>query len=141
MVLVLAAGAAEMAVHPWRASTGCVQIVNQGDVAIEDLVLSYSGTKVRLGRLGAGESSQAWFSAAKLGPLDLAFRQKGNPLPGFRVEDFDPATNIREGLKLVLYIKNDRVERAVDDDDTVKARENTIQKLMNWFLPEPKLAP
>jgi len=137
-VLLIFAGAAEVAVHPWKVSRGCVQIVNQGDAAIEDLVLSYSGTKVRLGRLAAGQSSHAWFTAGKVGPLDLEFQQTGNPMTGFQVADFDPASNIGDGLKLVLFIKKDKVERAVDDDDTVKARESLIQRVKDWLLPELK---
>jgi hypothetical protein len=140
-VLVLVAGAAEITVHPWKASKGCVQVVNQGDAAIEDLVLTYSGTKVRVGQLAAGHSTSAYFTADKLGPLKLEFRQKGNPLSGFQVADYDPASNLRDGLKLVLYIKNDRIERAVDDDDTAKARENLIERVKDWLLPELKQSP
>jgi len=140
-VLVLLAGAAEITVRPWKASRGCVQIVNQGDAAIEDLVLSYAGTKVRVGRVGAGQSSQAWFTAGKLGPLNLEFKQKGNPLTGFQVADYDPASNIRDGLKLVLFVKKDQVERSVDDDDTVKARETLIERVKDWLAPELKEPP
>ncbi|HKI16870.1 MAG TPA: hypothetical protein VKA15_03280 [Isosphaeraceae bacterium] len=140
-VLFLMAAAAELTVQPWKAPKGCVQVVNQGDAAIEDLVLSYSGTKVRLGRVGAGQSIQAWFTAAKLGRLDLEFKQKGNPLSGFVVADYDPASNLRDGLKLVLCVKNDRVERSVDDDDLVKARETLIERVKNWLVPELKVSP
>ncbi len=140
-VLVLVAGAAEITVHPWKVSKGCVQVVNQGDAAIEDLVLTYAGTKVRVSYLAAGGSTQAWFTAGKLGQLTLEFKQKGNPLTGFQVADYDPASNLREGLKLVLYIKNDRVERTVDDDDTAKARESLIERVKNWLLPELKEMP
>jgi hypothetical protein len=140
-VLVVLAGAAEITVQPWKASKGCVQIVNQGDAPIEELVLSYAGTKVRLGHVAAGESSRAWFTAGNLGPLQLEFKQKGSPLTGFQVADYDPASNIRDGLKLVLFVRNDMVERAVDDDDTVKARETLMERWWNWFLPELKKSP
>jgi hypothetical protein len=141
VVLILAAGLAEISVRPWKASRGCVQIVNQGDEAIEDLVLSYAGTKVRVGYLAAGKSAQAYFTAGKLGILNLDFKQKGNPLTGFQVDDYDPARNLEDGLKLVLYVKQDRVERAVDDDDTAKARETLIQRVKDWLLPEAKPSP
>ncbi len=140
-VLVLLAGAAEMTVRPWKSPKGCVQIVNQGDAALEDLVLSYAGTKVRLGRVGAGRSVQAWFTTGKLGPLNLEFKQKGNPLTGFQVADYDPASNIRDSLKLVLCVKKDQVERSVDDDDTVKARETLIERVKDWLAPELKESP
>jgi hypothetical protein len=137
-ILLLVAGAAEFALYPWKASKGCVQIVNQGDASLEDLVLSYSGTRVNLGYVPAGESRQAYFTAGKLGPLKLEFKQKGSPLAGFEVADYDPANNLRDGLKLVLFIKKDQVERAVDDDDTAKARENLIERVKIWFFPELK---
>jgi hypothetical protein len=136
--LVLLAGAAEITVRRWKAPKGCVQIVNQGDTAIEDLVLSYSGTRVRAGRVGAGQSSHVWFTAGKLGALNLQFKQKGNPLTGFQVADYDPASNIQDGLKLVLVVKKDLVERSVDDDDGVKARETLIERVKDWLLPELK---
>jgi hypothetical protein len=139
--LVLLAGAAEMTVRPWSATKGCVQIVNQGETAIEDLVLSYAETKVRLGRVGAGQSSQAYFTAGKLGLLNLEFKQKGNPLTGFQVADYDPAANIRDGLKLVLFVKKDQVERSVDDDDTAIARQTWIENVRDWLLPELKEKP
>jgi len=138
VILALLAGAAEITVRPWKAAKGCVQIVNQGGSPIEDLVLSYGGTTVRLGHVGVGRSSQAWFTAGNLGPLKLQFKQKGSPLTGFEVADYDPASNLRDGLKLVLTIKQDQVERAVDDDDSVKARETLIERVKVWLLPELK---
>jgi hypothetical protein len=141
VVLLLLAGVAEFSVRPWKAARGCVQIVNLGDTAIDDLVLFYSGTKISLGRVGAGQSSHAWFTPGPLGPLVLEFKQKGNPLPGFKLPDFDPGSNIRDGLKLVLSVKKDRVERSVDDDDTVKARENVIERVKDWLFPELNNSP
>jgi hypothetical protein len=140
VVVVLLAATAEIVIQAWKAPKGCVQIVNQGNASIEDLVLNYFDTKVRIGHLGAGQSTQAYFTARKLGPLTLEFKQQGNPLSGFQVADYDPASNLRDGLKLVLTIKKDQVERAVDDDDTVKARENLIDRLKYWLLPELKTA-
>jgi hypothetical protein len=141
VVLVVLAGAAEFAVQPWKVPKGCVQIVNQGDAPIEDLVLSYAGTKVVMGRLGTGQSGHAWFTGDKVGPLILDFKQKGNPMSGFQIADFDPGANIRDGLKLVLFVKNDQIQRSVDDDDTVKARENLIERVKLWLFPELKQAP
>jgi hypothetical protein len=140
-VLLLVAGAAEFVVHPWKTSKGCVQIVNQGDAPIEDLVVSYSGTKVNLGHLPPGQSRQAYFTVSKLGRLTLEFKQRGSPLTGFEVADYDPAVNVQDGLKLVLFIKKDQVERAVDDDDTAKARESLIERVKTWFFPELKQSP
>ncbi len=93
------------------------------------------------GALGAGQSVQAWFTTGKLGPLDLEFKQRGNPLTGFQVADYDPASNIRDGLKLVLCVKKNQVERSVDDDDTVKARETWIERAKDWLVPELKESP
>ena len=50
ILLVLTIGA-EFVVRPWNSSRGRVQVVNQGDTPMDDLVVSYGDTKVRLGTL------------------------------------------------------------------------------------------
>ena len=37
-------------------------------------------------------------------------------MKGFQVPDFDPAENLANGFKLVLVVKNNRVERFMEDD-------------------------
>jgi hypothetical protein len=115
-LLFLLTVGAELLVRPWNSSKGRVQIDNQGDAAMDDLILSYGGSKVRVGALGTGQSANVWFTAGRKGTLALEFKQKGNPMTGFQVEDFDPAENLANGFKVVLVVKNNRVERFMDDD-------------------------
>ena len=62
-----------------------VKIVNDGQAAIEDLVVSFSGSRVALGSLAGGDSAQAWLSGRQKGTLSLSFTQAGNPMSGFQV--------------------------------------------------------
>ena len=98
LLLLLTIGA-ELLVRPWNPSKGRVQVVNQGDATMDDLVVSYGETKVRVGGLAAGQSTNVWFTAAGKGTLSLEFNQKGNPMKGFQVQDFDPAENLANGFK------------------------------------------
>jgi hypothetical protein len=131
-LVVLALGA-EIVYRFSRSSKGCVQIINQADRALDDLVVIYGSTKLTLGRLEPGASANAWFSAGKKGTLQLDFKQKGNPLKGFSIDDFDPADNKRNGLKLVLGITNNRVERSMDDDDTKSEMGSLIDRVKVWI--------
>jgi hypothetical protein len=123
---------AEVTVRHWVAPKSCVQITNKGDGAIEDLVVSYAGTQVAVGRLPAGQSTQVWLSAGPKGLLCLDFKQKGNGLAGFQVPDFDPAEIRRDGLKLVLIVKPNEVERFMDDDPLAD-RETLEDRIRRWI--------
>ncbi len=68
LLLLLTVGA-ELLVRSWNSSKSCVQIVNQGESAIDDLVVVYGQTKVRVGRLGSGETTKVWFTAAEKGTV------------------------------------------------------------------------
>jgi hypothetical protein len=136
VILLLLTVGAELIVRPWNPSKACVQIVNQGDAAMVDLVVVYGETKVRLGRLGAGETTSAWFSAAGKGSISLEFNQHGNPMKGFQVTDFDPIDNITNGFKLVLIVKNDQVERFMDDDPTRTPFKALMENIKSWFVSE-----
>ena len=135
LLLLLTVGA-ELVVRPWNPSKACVRIVNQGDAALEDLVVVYRETKIRLGRLGSGETTNAWFSAAEKGPVTLEFNQDGNPLKGFQIPDFDPVDNISNGFKLVLVLKKDQVERFMDDDPTRTPLKTLMDNVKAWFESE-----
>jgi hypothetical protein len=134
-LLLLAVGA-ELAVRLWSPSKACVQITNQGDAAMDDLVVVYRETKIRLGRLGAGETTNAWFSAAAKGPLTLEFNQNGNPMKGFQIADFDPIDSIENGFKLVLAVKKDQVERFMDDDPSRTPFKSLLDNVLSWFEAE-----
>jgi len=134
LVVFLSVGV-ELLVRQWNASRACVQVVNDGDGLMDDLVVSYSGTNVALGPLGPGQSTKVWFTAARRGILTLEFKQKGNPLAGFQVPDFDPAEIRRTGSKLVLVVKQNRVERFMDDDETSTSVENLTDRIREWLRP------
>jgi hypothetical protein len=135
LFLLLAVGA-ELAVKLWNPTKACVQITNQGDAAMDDLVVVYRETRIRLGRLGAGETTNAWFSAAAKGPLTLEFNQNGNPMRGFQIEEFDPIDSIQNGFKLVLTVKKDQVERFMDDDPSRTPLKSLLDNIQSWFEAE-----
>ena len=140
LALGLAVGS-EMAVGRLRAPKGCVQIVNQSDTAMEDLVARYGGTNVAVKRLGQGDSINIWFTAGARGVLSLDYQQKGNPLNGFKVPDFDPWQNHRDGFKLSLIVRNDLVERSVEDDETTTALQTIGERIKGWMSSESEPAP
>ena len=138
VLIVLLTIGAELLVRPWNSSKGCVQVDNQGDAAMEDLILSYGETKVRVGGLGVGGSTNVWFTVAGKDTLSLEFNQKGNPMKGFQVQDFDPADNLANGLKLVLIVKNDRIERSMDDDQSTSPLKSLAESITGLFEPDSR---
>ena len=132
LVLLLTIGA-EFLVRPWNSSRGCVQVDNQGDAAMDDLILSYGGTKVRVGELKAGQSTRVWFTTSGKDMLSLEFIQKGNPMKGFQVQDFDPADNIANAFKLVLVVKNNRIERFMEDDESTTPLKSLVESITGLF--------
>jgi hypothetical protein len=139
--VVLVAVGAELAVRTWHPSSGCVQVVNEGDSPLDELVVSYADTRVPRGRLEVGQSTKVWFTAAGRGRLSLDFQQKGNPLKGFEIPDFDPAENLRNGFKLVLIVKPNRVERFMDDDETAVSVTTLADRISDWVRADVKMPP
>jgi hypothetical protein len=137
LVVLLTIGA-ELLVRPWNSSRGCVQVDNQGDAAMDDLILSYGGTKIRVGGLGVGRSTNVWFTVAGKDTLSLEFNQKGNPMTGFQVPDFDPADNLANGFKIVLVVKNNRVERFMEDDHSTTPLKNLVESISEMFEPDSR---
>ena len=133
-VIVVSVGT-ELLVRSWSSSSSCVQVVNEGDGPMDDLVVSCANTKVALGRLGVGQSAKAWFAAAGREALTLDFRQKDSALKGFQIQEFNPVENRRNGLKLVLVIKRDRIERFMEDDEATTSIENLLDKIREWLRP------
>jgi hypothetical protein len=135
VVLLLTVGA-ELVVRPWYSSKGSVEVVNQGNATMDDLAVSYGNTKVALGRLAVNQSTNVWFTAAGKGTLTLEFNQKGNAMKGFQVQDFDPRENLRNGSKLVLVVKNNRVERFMDEDESRTPLQNLLESVREWFMSD-----
>jgi hypothetical protein len=102
---------------------------------MEDLVVSYAGSQVRVGRLPMGQSTHVWLSAGPKGLLRLDFKQKGNALAGFQVADFDPTQNRRDGFKLVVLVKSNEIQRFLDDDPMAD-RETLEDRIRRWLRAE-----
>jgi hypothetical protein len=139
-VLVLLTIAAELVVRPWNSSKGRVQVVNQGDASMDDLVVSYGESKVKVGTLKVGQSTTVWFTVSGKGTLSLELNQKGNPMKGFQVQEFDPEENLRNGLKLVLIVKGNRIERFMEDDPSTTPLQSLKDSVSHWFdseMPSP----
>ncbi len=47
-------------------------------------------------------------------------------MKGFQVQEFDPTENLRNGLKLVLVVKDNQVERFMEDDDATTPAKNLL---------------
>jgi hypothetical protein len=132
LIVALAAGL-EWASRYWGSQTTSAQIVNEGTEPMHEVFASYADTRISLGTLAAGDKSKVWFSAAGRRALKLEFTQKGNPLTGFNVPDFDPMEHRRDGSRLVLVVKNNQVERFVEEDDSVKSPPRLLDRLMEWI--------
>ena len=136
LILFLVAGL-ELAFRSAGVETGCAQIINEGSEPLEGLVATYAGTSVNLGALAPGEKSNVWFSAAGKGvTLKLEFSQKGNPMKGFQVDDFDPLQHRHDGSRLVLGVKIGEVERYVEADDSIKSSPRMLERLVDWIKSE-----
>jgi hypothetical protein len=124
----------EVSMRLWARPKACVQVTNQGESAIEDLVVVYGSTRMPAGRLTQGKSVQVWLTAGPPGPLSLEYRQKGNAIQGFQIDGYDPAQNIKDSFKTVLEIGTNQVQRYVEDDETRKESEESLGKrLLRWL--------
>jgi len=137
MLLLLLTVGAEVGVRSWNASKASVQIVNQGENTMDDVIVTYGSTRVAVGKLAACQSTNVWLTVAGKGTLSLDFKQKGNPLNGFQVPDFDPTENLANSFKLVLIVKDNRVERFMDDEQPSSSPwKNLVDIVTGWFEPE-----
>ena len=98
-------------------------------------------------RLSRGESGWPWVMSrpahgpclgqrAGKGTLTLSFKQKGNPVSGFLVDDFDARQMQRDGLKMVLEIKPNEVQRYMEDDDTTTGSGGLGGRISDWISAE-----
>jgi hypothetical protein len=134
LVVVILAVGGEMVVRRWNVAKGCVQIVNQSDALVDNLVVSYAQTKIVVGSVPIGQSATVWFTPVGKGALSLDFKQKGSPLNGFQIGDYDPAQNRRDGFKLMLVLKgNQQVERFMEDDEHGSSELNLADRIENWI--------
>jgi hypothetical protein len=132
LVVALAIGL-EVASRYWGSGAACVVIVNEGAEPMQGVVASYAGTRMSLGMLEPGERGKVWFSGAGRGALRLDFTQKGNPLSGFKLDDYDPMEHRRDATQLALVVKNGQVERFVEEDASVKSPPRMLDRLLEWI--------
>lgn len=134
-VVALALGL-EWAFRFGSAGTGCAQVINEGLTPMEGLIANYGGSKVIAGTLAPGEKIKVWFSNAGKGPLSLEFTQSGNPLKGFKVDDFDPIELRHDGSRLVLVVKTGQVMRFVEEEESMKSPPRMLDRLIEWLRDE-----
>ncbi len=137
LVCVIALAAAlEIVVLLAQSARTRVRIINAGATKIENLVVSYSGSKVSVGELSPGETGYAHLSGNQKGTLELAFTQVGNPMSGFQVPDYDPATLRESSLEQVLEIKADQVTRYMEDAEATTPLSRLRDRIVNWVSAE-----
>jgi hypothetical protein len=134
-IVVLVLGV-EIAVRFSGGSKTCVQIVNKGDTLLENLVVSFPGSEIGVGSIPPGESVHVWLSGRRKGTLTLAFKQAGNPTSGFMVDDYDPPFMRRDGLKMVLNVKPNEVEKYMEDDASSTPMGRLGNRLSEWISEE-----
>ena len=139
-VIVLALGI-ELCVWLLQGSRTSVEIANLGATAIEELVVTFGGSKVGVGHLGPGDTTRVALSGNEKGSLSLSFTQSGNPMSGFLVPDFDPRSMRRDGLRLVLQIKPNEVVKFMDDETAStplgRLRERISESVSLELIPLP----
>jgi hypothetical protein len=134
-VIVLILGI-EVAVRLSRNSRAGVEIVNLGEAAIENLVVSFGGSQLGVGHVAPGDTTRVWLSGTEKGPLSMSFTQAGNPMSGFLVPEFDPRSMRRDGLRLVLQIKPNEVLRFMDDEVSSTPLGRLRDRLTDWVSLE-----
>jgi hypothetical protein len=135
LIVALAVGL-EWAFRYGGSGTGCAQVVNEGIAPMEGLVVSYGGGEVPVGLLAPGEKIKVWFSGAGSGVLTIAFTQTGNPMTGFKVDDFDPAELRRDGSRLVLIVNTNQVQRFIEEEESIKTSPRMFEKILDWIREE-----
>ena len=81
-------------------------------------------------------TNRVWLSGKGKAPLSLAFKQADNPLSGFQLDDFDPRLSHRDGLKTVLEIRPNEVQRYTEDDETASGSRSPSNWLLDWISAE-----
>jgi hypothetical protein len=139
-IVVVLLAAVEVTLRQWVNQKACVQIINESGEVMDDLIVSYADSKLTAGRLPVGQSTHVWLTIGPKGTLRIDFRQKGNGLGGFQVPDFDPALNLRDGFKLMLVVKNNEIQRFLEDDGSFRAEEELLHRIRRWITDEPEPA-
>ncbi len=134
-VIVLILGI-EVAVRLSQNARSSVEIANLGGTMLENLVVSFGGSQVGVGKVAPGDTAHVWLSGQDKGSLSLAFTQAGNPLSGFLVPEFDPRSMRRDGLRLVLHIKPNEVMKFMEDEVTSTPLGRLRDRISDWVSAE-----
>ena len=103
---------------------------------IENLVVSYGGSRVGVGTLPAGENTLVWLTGSKKGTLSLEFNQARNPMSGFQIADFDPRSMRRDGQRQVLTIMPNQVMKYMDDAEYSTPLSRLGGRISDWVSAE-----
>jgi hypothetical protein len=126
----------EIAVRWSGATKTRVDIVNKGDSVMEDLVVSLEESQVAVGTVAPGATTRVWLSGKGKAALTLAFKQAGNPVSGFIVDDFDPRLMRRDGLKMVLEVRPNEVQKNTEEDESATGSRGPRDWLLDWIWTE-----
>jgi len=126
----------ELVVRFSVSSRAGVQIVNEGGAVLENLIVSFPGSRVAVGNLPGGDSARVWLSGHGKGTLALSFTQAGNPMSGFQIPDFDPREMHRDGLRLVIHVRPNEVMKYMDDEESPAPISRLGDKISDWISSE-----
>jgi hypothetical protein len=132
-VVVLLAAGAEVAYRRTDHGTSGVEILNQGDATLENLVVTYGKTRIPVGNVPPGHGRTVRIKPGERGFLRLDYEQRGQPVQGFQVPEYDPAQHLRDGFKLVLTIKNSEFQRGMEDDEYNPPETAMVDKVVDWI--------
>ena len=120
-----------------RATTACVQIINEGDEPMEGVVASYAGTSVNLGPLAPAKRRKVWFTAAGRRAAQARIHAEGQPaegVPGRRLRPDGASSRRLHGWS--WSSRPIRSSDYVEEDDSVKSAPRMLERLMEWIRAE-----
>jgi hypothetical protein len=117
-------------------SKASVKIINGADSVIENLVVSFAGSQLAVGSLAPGDATVVWLSGKVKGTLELSYTQRGNPVSGFQVPDYDPRALRRDGLRLVMQIRPNEVTKFMDDEEDGTPLGKLKGRVSDWIYHE-----
>ncbi len=123
----------EFGLSHYRGTLGCVMFVNEGAEPIENLRVVLDDQVAEVSRIEAGASAKIYLSGHGKNILRVKYRQKGSPLTGFEIAEFDPDALVKESFQLVLRIRPNEFERYQDDADP-SLLERFTSRFKRWFM-------
>lgn len=132
-VLACLAIGSEVLYRRWSGSRACVQIVNETNLPMESLVVTFADSRVPLGSLAAGGSANVFLNGKTKGPLLVDYRQKGGSMSGFQIPEFDPAFYSGDHSKLVLTVTPTAIQRFVEADESSSTSRSLGARLSRWI--------